>query len=76
MLAIKIACEAWRPYLHGPKFEIRTDHASLEGILKQKHLQGRMARWVEYLSIFDFDIVYRRGKTNFVADALSRVTLG
>ena len=34
---------------------------------------GILARWQVYLSSFDFDIVHLPGKTNVVADALSRV---
>ena len=32
----------------------------------------RQRRWVELLQEFDFEIIYRPGKENSVADALSR----
>ena len=34
---------------------------------------GRMARWVAYLQEYDMEILYRKGKLNQNADALSRI---
>ncbi|GJR41822.1 putative reverse transcriptase domain-containing protein [Tanacetum coccineum] len=49
-----------------------TDHKSLQHILDQKELNMRQRRWFELLSDYDCDIRYHPGKTNVVADALSR----
>ena len=38
-----------------------------------REARGIWARWQVYLSSFNFDIVHLPGKTNVVADALSRV---
>lgn len=73
MLAIVKACKAFRCYIEGQRFTIVTDHASLKFASTQKQLSRRMARWMELLSQFDFQIVYRKGKDNVVADALSRI---
>ena len=35
-------------------------------------LSGRQARWKDVIANFDFDIEYVEGKTNVVADGLSR----
>ena len=51
---------------------LHTDHESLKYINGQKKLNTRHARWVEYLQTFDFVAKYKSGKTNVVADALSR----
>lgn len=73
MLAIVCALKEWRHYLHGNKFKIITDHNSLTYIDTQKNqLSSRHARWAEFMSQFNYQIIYRRGKENIVADALSR----
>jgi hypothetical protein len=72
LLAVMHALREWRHYLHGTKFTVITDHHSLQFLQTQAHLSQRQIRWSEYLQQFDFDIVYRSGKENVVADALSR----
>ena len=72
LLAIICALKEWRHHLHGRKFKIVTDHASLRYLHTQPHLSARQTRWCEYLSQFDFHIEYMEGKQNVVADALSR----
>ncbi|CAJ0635170.1 10597_t:CDS:2, partial [Entrophospora sp. SA101] len=72
LLAIVHAIKLWRPYLEGQRFTVITDHASLEYIKSQTNLSRRQARWLEVLQATDFDVKYRPGKTNVVADALSR----
>jgi hypothetical protein len=76
MLAILEATRLWRPYLAYEHFLVYTDHAPLTRLFKQKELAPRQTRWINRLSQFDFNIVYKPGKTNIVADALSRRTPG
>ena len=56
----------------GRKFELRTGHHGLKYLFDQPNLNVRLARWLELISEFDFDIVYVKGKKNRVANALSR----
>ena len=70
LLAIIQALSAWRHYLHGSKFVVRTDHKSLQFFQTQPMLSGRQARWKDVLANFDFDIEYVEGKANVVADGL------
>ena len=49
-----------------------SDHQSLKWIFSQPTLNMRQRRWIELLQEFDFDIFYRPGKDNVVADSLSR----
>ena len=74
LLAIVYSIKLWRHYLEGRKFTVITDHAALEFIKTQTNLSRRQARWLEVLQAADFDVKYRPGKTNIVADALSRRT--
>ncbi|CAJ0647813.1 3557_t:CDS:2, partial [Entrophospora sp. SA101] len=67
-----IAYESRKPYLESQKFTVITDHASLEYIHSQSNLSQRQARWLEVLQSTPFEVKYRPGKTNVVADALSR----
>ena len=71
-LAIITALREWRHYLLGTHITIETDHLSLKYLQTQPTLSQRQARWQEFLSQFDFEIVYKPGKQNTVADALSR----
>jgi transposase InsO family protein len=76
MLAIIRAFQEWRPELEGLQrvspFEVITDHRALEYFMTSKKLNARQARWAEFLSRFNFQIQYRPGKENTLADALSR----
>lgn len=72
LLAIIHALSTWRHYLSGSKFTVRTDHKSLQFFKTQPQLSGRQSRWKDVISNFDFDIEYVDGKSNVVADGLSR----
>ena len=71
-LAILEALLKWEDKLLGYRIHVVTDHKALEFFLTQRKLSNRQARWMEYLSRFDFDIRYVKGINNKVADALSR----
>ena len=64
----------WRCYLHGRKFIVHTDHHPLKYLETQEYLTPRQVRWLERIAMFDFDIVPIKGKSNQVADGLSRQT--
>jgi hypothetical protein len=74
LLAIVKALEEWRPELEGTEeeFEVITDHKNLQHFMTTKLLSQRQARWSEFLSQFNFRIVYRPGKLAGKPDALSR----
>lgn len=73
LLAIVWACKYFRPYLYGRKFTLYTDHKPLTYKLNLKDSNSRLIHWRLYLEEFDYDIKYRPGKQNVVADSLSRV---
>jgi RNase H-like domain found in reverse transcriptase/Reverse transcriptase (RNA-dependent DNA polymerase)/Integrase zinc binding domain len=74
LLAIIKALEEWRPELQGvpDPFAIVTDHKNLEYFTSTKALSQRQVRWSEFLSQFNFRIVYRPGSRAVRPDALSR----
>ena len=73
MLAIVHAAKRWRPYLISRRFQIKTDHRSLKYFLEQKISSPKQQKWVTNLLGFDYKIIYKKGKENVVADALSRL---
>ena len=58
--------------LQGPKFRIRTDHAPLRSVLQVKEPEGQLARWIEFMSSFSYEIEYQAGQRHQNANAPSR----
>lgn len=71
--AIIWAVKSLRVYLEGNRFVIETDHAPLQWLNKMKLNNQRLLRWSLVLQEFKFDINHITGKSNLVADALSRI---
>ncbi|KAI1000484.1 hypothetical protein K3495_g7710 [Podosphaera aphanis] len=71
-LGIVQALQTWQEWIEGCDIIIRTDHESLPSIRKKSNLPRRMQRFVGILEHFDPTIVFRRGKSNHLADWLSR----
>lgn len=74
MMATIEATHLWRPYLLGRKFLIVTDQQPLKHMLKQRIITPEQQKFVAKLMGFEFDIIYRLGKLNTIADTLSRRT--
>nr|AAG24792.1 pol protein [Colletotrichum gloeosporioides] len=74
LMAIIEAFKEWRPELSGTIHEVLvyTDHKNLAHFTTSKVLNKRQIRWSEFLSEFNFRIIYRKGSENGRADALSR----
>ncbi|WCJ29454.1 Transposon Tf2-6 polyprotein [Euphorbia peplus] len=72
LLAVVHCLRAWRHYLLGSKFVVKTDNTAVSHFLSQQVLTPKQARWQELLAEFDFVLEYHAGKSNNVADALSR----
>lgn len=75
LLAIVWATKHFRPYLYGTKFTIVTDHKPLRWLFAIADAGSRLMRWRLKLMEYEYDIVYRAGKLNVNADALSRVEI-
>ena len=72
LLAVRYFVEYFRQYLLGREFCVRTDHQALKWLFQLKEPKGRIARWIEILSAYQFSIEYRPGKRHGNADGLSR----
>ena len=72
MLSLVWAVRHFRPYLYGQKFIVRTDHSALQWLRSFREPEGQVARWLEQLAEFDFDVEHRPGRKHGNADALSR----
>jgi hypothetical protein len=72
MMAILRALKKWCPYLIGRHFKVKTDHDSLKYFLEQRLSSVLQQKWVTKILGYDFEIVYKKGKKNVLADALSR----
>ena len=72
LLAIIFAVRHFRPYIYGRKFTLVTDHRPLVWLYKLKDPVSRLGRWRVELFEYDYNIVYKPGKINCNADALSR----
>jgi hypothetical protein len=72
MLAILHAVDLWHPYLLGKQFHIKTDHQSLKYFLEQHISSPEQQKWVTKIFGYNYEIIYKKGKDNVVADALSQ----
>lgn len=71
-LAIKWALETFKYYLLGRDFILQTDHRGLQWLHTMKDTNNRIARWVLEMQPYRFTVQYQPGKSNVVADFLSR----
>ena len=72
-LNIVCAVQLLRPYLVGIHFYLYTDHQALIWMLSGSDHSGRLARWRLRLLEFEFTVTYKKGSTNTIADAISRL---
>jgi hypothetical protein len=68
-----IIVERWRPYLQRQEFVIKTDHKSLSYLCEQNLHSEMQRKEMTRLMGLQFKVVYKKGKENIAANALSRV---
>ena len=72
LLAVVTFVNQFRHYLLGQKFLLRTDHGSIRWLFEFKDPKGQVARWLETLAQYNFDIEHRPGSKHHNADGVSR----
>jgi len=58
----------------GKAFVIKTNHFSLKYLMEQKITTAFQGKWLSKLMGFDYEICYRKGKENVVANGLFKVS--
>ena len=64
--------DKFHDYLYGGKFTVVTDNNPLTYVLSTAKLDATGYRWLAALSVYNFDLRYRRGLDHRDADGLSR----
>jgi hypothetical protein len=74
LMAIVCAFKEWCPELEGALYliQVLSDHKNLEYFMSTKLLNRQQTCWAEYLSCFNFCIVYCPGKAGGKPDTLTR----
>ena len=63
----------FKHYLWGAEFEVRTDHKSLQYVLRgTNNTSSQFCRWKTELEAYNFNIKYIKGGDNMLADRMSR----
>ncbi|KAL5481633.1 hypothetical protein EMCRGX_G021832 [Ephydatia muelleri] len=78
-LAVVWALTHFRGYLYGNSVTVYTDHAAVKAVLETPNPSGKHARWwskVYESGVKSISIIYKSGKSNTNADALSRNPVG
>lgn len=72
LFAITAAVAKWRHYLLRRKFYIYTDQQSLQNLMQQVIQTLEQQYYLTKLLGYNYDILYKPGKSNATADAMSR----
>jgi hypothetical protein len=72
LMALVLSIQHWRHYLLGKPFIVHTDHKSLKHLLQQRINSPDQQCWLAKLLGYQFEVKYKPGVDNKVADALSR----
>ena len=67
------ATKTFEDYVHGTRLTVLTDHNPLVYLHSSKDVHHQKARWLMALQRHDFVLQHQAGKSNVVADALSRM---
>lgn len=74
LAAIHFAVLHYKPYIYGTHFLIKSDHKPLTYLFSLKNPTSKLTRMRLDLEEFSYTVEYIKGKSNVIADALSRLT--
>ncbi|KAH0814290.1 hypothetical protein GEV33_008501 [Tenebrio molitor] len=74
-LAVVWACKKFRGYIEGNEVIVSSDHQPLRWLMSLQSPTGRLARWALSLQPYDIKVNYIPGRSNVLADILSRPTI-
>ncbi|GBG86706.1 hypothetical protein CBR_g41770 [Chara braunii] len=72
LYALVCALKHWKHFLLGRRFKIFSDHSTLQWMKSKGELNDKLARYIQFIDMFDFELKHKKGCYNKVADALSR----
>ncbi|GBG80928.1 hypothetical protein CBR_g31484 [Chara braunii] len=72
LYALVSALKHWKHFLLGRHFKIFSDHSTLQWLKSQGELNDKLACYIQFIDMFDFELKHKKGCYNKVVDALSR----
>lgn len=72
LLALVLVVRKWQTYVLGQEFIVETNQQSLKYLLDQHVGTPAQQKWLTKLLGYDFEIHYKKGKENCVANVLSK----
>lgn len=75
-LGIVWCLKQFRPYVYGRKIILFTDHKPLVWLNNIREPNSKLMRWKLQIGEYDYEIRYKEGHLNKVADCLSRIEVG
>jgi len=73
MTALVFGLKQFRFYLLGRQFQVRVDNMALTYYKTMKDPTGQAARYLDFLSNYDFTLIHRSGEKHVNADSISRI---
>ncbi|GBG87866.1 hypothetical protein CBR_g46022 [Chara braunii] len=71
LYALVSALKHWKHFLLGRHFKIFSDHFTLQWLKSQGELNDKLACYIQFIDMFDFELKHKKGCYNKVVDALS-----
>jgi hypothetical protein len=72
-LTMVYALQKFKHYMLGNKFMFYVDHMVVMYLVNKPQVSSRLVRWFLLFMEYDFKIVYKRGRSHPMANALSRL---